>query len=65
MKKYQRPNDGLNATQRYHAKCDSITIRPLKAEGEKIRSAADRFGFSSITQFILAATNEYIQKHEK
>lgn len=58
---YQRPNDGLNAVQRYQKKCDTITIRPPKADGEKIRSAAEKAGMN-VTQFILKAVNEYIDK---
>lgn len=58
---YQRPNDGLNAVQRYQKKCDTITIRPPKAEGERIRSAAEKAGMN-VTQFILKAINEYIDK---
>lgn len=60
---YQRPNDGLNAVQRYQKKCDTITIRPPKAAGEKIRSAADAAGLS-ITQFILKAVNAYIESEK-
>ena len=59
---YQRPNDGLNAVQRYQKKCDTITIRPPKAGGERIRSAAENAGMN-VTQFILAAINEYIANH--
>ena len=40
MAYHPRPDDGLTATQRYHNKCDAITIRPRKEDGEKIRSAA-------------------------
>ena len=58
---YQRPNDGLNAVQRYQKKCDTITIRPPKTEGERIRSAAEKAGMN-VTQFILKAINEYIDK---
>lgn len=58
---YQRPNDGLNAVQRYQKKCDTITIRPPKAEGERIRSAAEKAGMN-VTQFILKAINDYIDK---
>lgn len=58
---YQRPNDGLNAVQRYQKKCDTITIRPPKAEGERIRSAAEKAGMN-VTQFVLKAINEYIDK---
>ena len=59
---YQRPNDGLNAVKRYQKKCDTITIRPPKAEGERIRSVAEKAGMN-VTQFILAAINEYITNH--
>ena len=63
MAYYKRPNDGLNATQRYHAKCDAITIRPLKEDGERIRSAASVRGYDSLTKFIMTAINEYIENH--
>lgn len=58
-----KKNDGMNATQRYQAKCDAITIRPLKAEGQKIRETADKMGFDSVTKFIMAAIKEYTEKH--
>ena len=58
--KYERPNDGLNAIKRYQAKCDTITIRPLKEKGEQIREAADRDEVS-ITQYILKAIEFYEQ----
>lgn len=61
---YKRPNDGLNAVQRYQAKCDSITIRPLKADGEKIRSAADAEGIS-VTRYIMRAIEEYYKNHHE
>ena len=54
--------DGMNAVQRYQAKCDCITIRPPKADGEKIRSAAAAAGVST-TQFIMRAVAEYIANH--
>lgn len=63
MAKYERPNDGLNAVKRYQAKCDAITIRPMKAEGEKIRNAAEAEGVS-VTQFILRAVREYCENHK-
>lgn len=63
MAYYKKPSDGLNAVQRYHAKCDAITIRPKKADGERIRSAASVFGFTSTTQFIMAAISEYMERH--
>ncbi len=53
----------MNAVQRYQAKCDCITIRPPKADGEKIRSAASAAGVST-TQFIMKAVFEYIENHK-
>lgn len=64
MTYYKRPDDGKNATQRYQAKCDAITIRPLKAEGERIRATAIAMGYDSLTQFILKAIDEYIENHK-
>lgn len=64
---YRKPekyNDGLNATQRYHNKCDAFTIRPLKAEGEKIRAAAEKYNMS-LTQLMVVAVNEYIANHKE
>ena len=58
---YNRPDDGLKAATRYLKKCDTITIRPLKADGERIRSAAESSGMS-LTKFIMTAVNEYIDK---
>lgn len=55
-------NDGMNAVQRYQAKCDAITIRPLKADGEKIRSAAAAADVS-VTQYIMKAVAEYMANH--
>lgn len=57
-------NDGLNAVQRYQAKCDCITIRPLKEVGEAIRSAASAAGLNT-TQFIVKAVFEYIENHSE
>lgn len=51
-------DDGLNAVQRYQAKCDCITIRPMKADGEKIRASASAEGIST-TQYILKAIAFY------
>jgi hypothetical protein len=53
-------NDGMNAVQRYQAKCDCITIRPLADVGAAIRSAASASGMS-VTQYILTAINFYEQ----
>lgn len=60
-----RKDDGMNAVKRYQAKCDCITIRPLKEKGEAIRSASERLGFISITQFILTAVDEYLANHQE
>ena len=59
----KRPNDGMNAVQRYHKKLDCITIRPLKADGERIRSSALAMGYDNLTRFVLDAINEYIKNH--
>ena len=64
MAYYKRPDDGKNALQRYREKCDCITIRPLKAEGEKIRSAALSMGYDNLTKFVLTAINKYIENHK-
>lgn len=53
-----KKDDGLNAVKRYQAKCDSIMIRPLKAEGEKIRAAAAAEE-TSITAYIMRAIRFY------
>jgi len=60
---YNRPNDGLNAAQRYAQKLGVVTIRPRKEDAEMVRSAAEKSGLS-ITQFVLAAVREYIKNHE-
>lgn len=63
MAYYKRPNDGMNASQRYQAKCDAITIRPLKEKGEEIRSAAIEYGYDSLTRFIVDAIDFYIEQN--
>ena len=62
---YKRPNDGLNAVQRYQAKCDSITIRPLKADGEKIRveSTADPTLYYDMDFLDIAVVPAYFGKY--
>lgn len=65
MAYYKRPDDGMNAIQRYYKKLDCITIRPLKAEGEKIRSAASTMGYDSMTRFIVDACNAYVENHKE
>jgi uncharacterized protein (DUF1778 family) len=60
MAYHPRPDDGLNAVQRYQKKCDQIVIRPLKADGERIRSAASAMGYDNLTRFVMDAINHYI-----
>lgn len=57
-----KKDDGLNAVKRYQAKCDAIMIRPMKADGEKIRAAASAAGVS-VTQYIMKAVFEYMENH--
>lgn len=61
---YKRPNDGLNAVKRYQAKCDSIMIRPMKEEGEKIRASAEAENIS-ITRYIMNAIAFYEENKPK
>ena len=63
MARQNRPDDGLNAYQRYQQKLDCISIRPKLEDGERIRAAADLLGMSN-TQFILKACTEYIKRHK-
>lgn len=56
----------VSATKRrnndnYNAKCDAITIRPLKATGAAIRAAAKASG-QSIQGYILQAVRERMAK---
>ena len=46
---------------RYTEKCDYINIRPLKPEGEKIRSAAVAAG-QSLQGYILQAVRERMER---
>ena len=48
---------------RYNAKCDAITIRPLKPAGERIRRSAKASG-KSLQGYILDAVDEQIKKDE-
>ena len=59
---YKKPDDGMNAVQRYQAKCDSITIRPPKEFGIRIRSAAEADDVS-VTAYIMRAITEYMENH--
>ena len=61
---HKRPNDGMNAVQRYHKKCESITIRPKLEDGAKIRQTAIDMGYESLTQFIMDSINEFVEKHK-
>lgn len=63
MMPVKRPDDGLNAVQRYQAKCDAIMIRPPKEDGDKIRSAAEHEGIS-VTKYIMRAIEEYMTNHK-
>ena len=49
------------ASVKYNKKKDSITIRPDKETGAKIRQAAETAGVS-VTEFILTALKEYMEK---
>ena len=49
------------ASVKFNRKRDSITIRPDKETGAKIRRAAETAGVS-VTEFILTALKEYIEK---
>lgn len=48
---------------KYNAKCDYISLRPIKEQGEKIREAAKRSG-KSLQRFILDAVEKQIQEDE-
>lgn len=54
----------MNAVQRYQAKCDAITIRPMADVGAAIRSAASAEGIST-TQYILKAVAFYENHKEE
>ena len=45
----------------YNAKCDYISLRPIKAEGEKIRAAAAAAG-QSLQGYILQAIHERMER---
>ena len=45
----------------YNAKCDNINLRPIKAEGEKIRAAAAAAG-QSLQGYILQAIHERMER---
>ena len=49
------------ASVKFNRSRDSITIRPDKETGAKIRRAAEAAGVS-VTEFILTALKEYIEK---
>ena len=54
----------MNAVQRYQAKCDAITIRPMADVGAAIRSAASAEEIST-TQYILKAIAFYENHKEE
>ena len=45
----------------YNAKCDAITIRPLKPQGTAIRTAAEAAG-QSLQGYILQAVRERMER---
>ena len=51
----------MEAVKKYQMKCDSITIRPPKAIGQEIRSAAKRDG-KSVQKYILEAVDAWMKK---
>jgi len=48
---------------KYNAKCDVIVLKPLKPEGEKIRTAAAASG-KSLQRFILDAVEKEIEENK-
>lgn len=48
---------------KYNAKCDSITIRPLKDKGTAIRQAAQTAG-ESLQGYILKAIDDRMQSEQ-
>lgn len=48
------------AVREYQKKCDAIMLRPLKADGEKIRAAAAKSGVST-QGYILNAVQQKIE----
>ncbi len=46
---------------RYNSKCDNINIRPIKAQGQKIREAAAAAG-QSLQGYILQAVAERMER---
>ncbi len=46
---------------RYNSKCDNINIRPIKAQGQKIREAAAAAG-QSLQGYILQAIAERMER---
>lgn len=49
------------ASVKYNRKRDSITIRPNRETGERIRKAAEQKGIS-VTELILTALKPYIEE---
>ena len=48
---------------KYNAKCDYISLRPLKQDGDKIREAAKQSG-KSLQRFILDAVEKEIAENK-
>ena len=49
---------------KYNARCDSIRLMPIKAEGQKIREAAAAAG-QSLQGYILQAVRERMERDNK
>lgn len=45
----------------YNAKCDNINLRPIKAEGERMRAAAAAAG-QSLQGYIMQAVRERMER---
>lgn len=55
------PASRRKANDRYNARCDSITIRPLKDKGTAIRTAAQMAG-ESLQGYILKAIDDRMER---
>lgn len=55
------PASRRKANDRYNARCDSITIRPLKDKGTAIRTAAQTAG-ESLQGYILKAVEQRMER---
>lgn len=55
------PASRRKANDKYNARCDSITIRPLKDKGTAIRTAAQTAG-ESLQGYILKAVEQRMER---